>query len=171
MTSTIKPGNIARLFDFVFDRLPRIAIAILLIAMIAVNFANVFGRHVFGEAIFWAEEIMKLLMVWAVYLGAVSVTYNCNHLRMDLFSTHIPKPYSIILNGFTFAVFLFVLSYIALYSWQVLQIMNMTGRVSDAANYPITIQHGAVFAGLLLMVAAAITSWRVYFSGVSRGEQ
>jgi TRAP-type C4-dicarboxylate transport system permease small subunit len=145
-----------------FERLPRLVIGTLLIAMVAINSANVIGRHVFSEAIFWSEEIMRLLLVWGVYLGAVAVTYRSNHLTMDLFTARLASPYSTILNSIVLAVFLFIFGYIAYYSWQVLLIMNMTGRVSDAAKYPIVLQHAAVFAGLVLMALAALTRWKTF---------
>lgn len=147
------------------DTLPRAVIGLLILAMIIINLANVIGRHAFDQALFWAEEIMKLCMVWGVFLGAIAVTYRGNHLRMDLFSSGIGKPWSTVLNVATAVVLVAVAGYIAYYSYQVVQIIHMTGRVSDAAQYPMILQHLSVLVGLILMIVAVVVRWRLYLFG------
>jgi len=157
-----RPLRFARLL---LDTLPRALIGLLLLAMIMINLANVIGRHAFDQALFWAEEIMKLGMVWGVFLGAIAVTYRGNHLRMDLLSSGFGRPWSTVLNVVTTAVFVVVACYIAYYSYQVVQIIHMTGRVSDAAQYPMILQHLSVFVGLTLMIVAVAACWRLYLFG------
>ena len=63
---------------------PRFLVAALILTSIAINFANVIGRYVFFSPIIWAEEVMIFIMVWCVFIGAVLVTWDGRHLRMDL---------------------------------------------------------------------------------------
>src|SRR5580692_4426614 len=42
---------------------------VLLVASVALNFANVVGRYFFNASIPWAEEAMLFLMVGCVFLG------------------------------------------------------------------------------------------------------
>ena len=61
----------------------RAALGALILAGVALNFANVVGRYVFWKPIIWAEEILVFIMVWCVMLGATLVTWENQHLRMD----------------------------------------------------------------------------------------
>lgn len=157
-----RPQRFARLL---LDTLPRAVIGFLLLAMITINLANVIGRHAFGQALFWAEEIMKLFLVWGVFLGAIAITYRGEHLRMDLFSSGLGKPWSSVLNAATTAILVIVTCYIAWYSYQVVTIIHMTGRVSDAAQYPMILQHLSLFVGLILIIVAVAACWRLYLFG------
>ena len=149
----------------IFVGLPRLAIGVLMLAMVAINFSNVVGRHVFAQPLFWAEEIMVLMMVWSVFLGAIAVTFSGRHLRMDLFSAGLGRPWRDILNTVTTVVMLGVITYIANLSLDVVQLMQATGRVSDAAKYPAVVQHSAVLVGLVAMVAAVAVRIRAYLKG------
>jgi len=160
-----RPQWFARLL---LDTLPRAAIGFLILAMVIINLANVIGRHAFGQALFWAEEIMKLCMVWGVFLGAIAITYRGEHLRMDLFSSGLKRPWSTVLNAFTTAILVIVTCYIAWYSYQVVTIIHMTGRVSDAAQYPMILQHSSLFVGLILMIVAVVVCWRLWLFGRER---
>ena len=58
--------------------------AALLIAAVALNFANVVARYAFGRPIVTAEEILQYANVWIVMLAAAAVTGLNRHLNMDI---------------------------------------------------------------------------------------
>ena len=70
----------------------RILAGVLLVASIALNFANVIGRYFFNTSIFWAEEIMLYLMVACVFLGNGVVAWSGRQLRMDVIVAMMPVP-------------------------------------------------------------------------------
>ncbi len=154
-----------KLLETTFVSLPRLIIGALMLAMVAINFANVVGRHAFNQPIFWSEEIMVLLLIWGVFIGAVAVTFKGRHLRMDLFSTSLKEPWVYVVNVAVTLVFVGMAGYAAYYSYQVVSFMASIGRVSNAAKYPIAIQHAAVFVGLVLIVVAVIVRLRSYLAG------
>ena len=41
------------------------------LAAVLINIANVIGRYVFSYPIFWAEEVLVFMVIWAVFLSAV----------------------------------------------------------------------------------------------------
>ena len=61
----------------------RAVLGTLILAGVALNFANVVGRYVFFQPIIWAEEVLVFIMIWCVMLGATVVTWENQHLRMD----------------------------------------------------------------------------------------
>src|SRR3954471_20962513 len=70
----------------------RILAGVLLIASIALNFANVIGRYFFNTSIFWAEEVMLFMMVACVFLGNGVVAWSGRQLRMDVIVRMMPAP-------------------------------------------------------------------------------
>ena len=57
---------------------------VLLVASVALNFANIIGRYFFSVSISWAEEIMLFLMVGCVFLGNGVVAWSGRQIRMDV---------------------------------------------------------------------------------------
>ena len=39
---------------------------------VAISFANVIARYVFGYALFWAEETLVFLAIWGVFIGVAA---------------------------------------------------------------------------------------------------
>ena len=78
--------------------IPRLIIGSMILIGILINIANVIGRYMFLEPIIWAEEIMIYIMVWTVFIGAILVTFDGQHLKMDVFSVMMPSPYKEIIN-------------------------------------------------------------------------
>ena len=61
---------------------------VLLVASVALNFANVVGRYFFNASIPWAEEAMLFLMVGCVFLGNGVVAWSGRQIRMDVVVAH-----------------------------------------------------------------------------------
>lgn len=154
-----------KILETFFLSLPRLIIGVAMLAMVLINLANVTGRHVFGQAVFWSEEIMVLLLVWGVFIGAISVTFNGKHLRMDLFSAGLKRPWAQVLNAAMTVILICIAIYTIYYSYQVVSLMAATGSVSNAAKYPVVIKHSAIFVGLILIVVAVLVRLRSYLSG------
>ncbi len=143
-----------------FETWPRAVTAVLMLAGIAINFANVVARYLFDYAIFWAEEIMIFLIVWCVFLGAVAVAFNGAHLKMDLVSARIASPWKEVLNGGAAVALVGCCGFAAVQSWKVLRLLADGGDVSVTASVPMVIPHAALFAGLVLMALAVLVRLR-----------
>jgi TRAP-type C4-dicarboxylate transport system permease small subunit len=63
----------------------------LLLAAVAINFSNVFGRYVLDHPLGWADEAMGFLQVAMVVIGAALVTRENAHLRMDAAEHFMPR--------------------------------------------------------------------------------
>ena len=144
---------------------PRYFAGLLLLAGVAVNFANVIGRYLFGSAIFWAEEIMVFLLIWGVFVGAVAVAWRGGHLRMDLFSTRLETPWREAVNALTVIAFIGCSVFVAIQSWGVTMLFARSGQVSVTAGVPMTVPHAALLLGFVAMVIAVLVRLRAYLSG------
>ncbi len=142
-------GEIGRLFL----NLIKAALAIILIASVFLICANAFGRYVLFRPIIWAEEVLGYALVWTVYLGAIIVTAQGVHLKMDLVLSHL-SPLVRAIVELIGAVLFSVLGGLIIYqSW--FSIAEFT-HVSQVAEIPMQALHVIVPFSFALMVVAAL---------------
>tara|TARA_R110002110_G_scaffold49783_5_gene147854 strand:+ start:3809 stop:4405 length:597 start_codon:yes stop_codon:yes gene_type:complete len=149
---------------------PRVIIGTMILIGILINVANVIGRYLFLEPIIWAEEIMIYIMVWTVFIGAILVTYEGQHLKMDVFSVMLPSPYKEIINFIAVLSFLLVCFYIVPNNWIVVELMFNNDQRSVVAEVPMVIPHFALLAGFVLMFIAIVVRFRAHVTGQMTGE-
>jgi len=65
-------------------------LGIVLFAMIGLATIQVLLRGVLGSSLGWADEALRLLVLWAAMLGAVAASRDNVHLRIDLLSRFLP---------------------------------------------------------------------------------
>ncbi len=160
--SAAPPGRFLRT---VFVTVPRMLTVALILAGIAINFANVVARYLFDFAIFWAEEIMVFIVVWFVFIGAITVTFNGAHLRMDLISAHLPGWLRTAVNAATAASFVVLGVFMIPQSFEVVSFLSHADQVSVTAGVPKEIPHSAILVGFVFMVAAVAVRLRAYVTG------
>lgn len=126
-------------------------IGLLLIAMVALNVANAFGRYVLGWAIPGADELLVFSMVWLVFLGAVLATAGGAHLRFDLLVMFLPRRLECLLDAVRCAIVSALAVFVCLQSWGALAKLGRIGQKSMAMGVPMTMPHAAVFVGFALI--------------------
>jgi C4-dicarboxylate transporter DctQ subunit len=142
-----------------------VCLGLLMLAGVALNFANVFGRYALGAPIFWAEEVLVALTVWGVFLGAVLIAWRGEHLAMDLFSARLAGMPRRVLNGVIALAMVLVCGYVAMQSWRIVELFVQTEAVSAGAGIPKAIPHSALLAGFALVAVAVIVRIRAYVTG------
>ena len=145
--------------------LPRVIIAVVILAGILINGGNVIGRYVYLAPIIWAEEIMIYGMVWTVFIGAVLVTWDSRHLKMDLLSTTLPSPWKEILAGLGVVMFLAVCVFVVPQNWTVFSLMYNLDQRSIVAEVPMSIPHFALLLGFVMMFLVVLFRFRRQISG------
>ncbi|MPY71004.1 MAG: TRAP transporter small permease subunit [Alphaproteobacteria bacterium] len=144
---------------------PRFVVAALILVSIAINFANVVGRYVFFSPIVWAEEAMIFIMIWCVFIGAVLVTWDGRHLRMDLLAAAIPSPWREAVNFIAAAGFLAVTGLVTVQSWEAVTLFAGLGQTSTTAGVPMVIPHSALLIGFALMFVCVAVRFRAHVAG------
>ena len=154
---------------FAIVTIPRLIIGLMIIFGIAINFANVIGRYVFLEPIIWAEEIMIYIMVWTVFAGAVLVSFEGQHLKMDIFSIMLPSPYMEILNFISAIAILGVCLFVIPNNWTVVELMWNNDQRSVVAEVPMVIPHFALLFGFVMIFVAVAVRFRAHVTGSLTG--
>lgn len=108
------------------DRAGRIAENTLLIlvlgGMVAVAFLQIVLREVFSTGVIWANELVRILVLWLAIVGAVAAARDNRHIRIDLLSHLLPEK---LVKGLRIVVDLFaavVSGVVAWYLWRYIQI-------------------------------------------------
>lgn len=144
---------------------PRLIIGSLILVGIAINFANVVGRYVFLSPVIWAEEIMIFIMVWTVFIGAVAVSWDGRHLKMDFFSIMLPSPWKQMINFIATAAFVTVCIFVLPQAYTVVEMMLRFDQRSVVAEIPMVIPHFAILLGFTLMLIAVAVRFRRHVAG------
>ncbi|HZM36328.1 MAG TPA: TRAP transporter small permease subunit [Burkholderiales bacterium] len=148
-----------------FDRWPAQLLGWLLLAAVALNFANIVGRYVFGWAIVWTEVVLVVWLAWSVFIGVVVVTYRGQHLAMDLVSSGLRGRLRKANYALMFAVLAGCLAYAALQSAKVVLLMVNTGQTHPSIGFPLWVPNLAILAGLALSLCALLVTARAYIAG------
>jgi TRAP-type C4-dicarboxylate transport system permease small subunit len=138
-----------------FVRIPYVITGCLMLIAIGVNFVNVVARYVFGSAIFWTEEILVFLMLWSVFLAAVPIAFNGEHINMDLFFERFSPRWKNFITACVAVVFISCCAFLVLQSWQVVSLHFKNGTRSVAAGVPMILPHTALLVGFGMMALAA----------------
>jgi C4-dicarboxylate transporter, DctQ subunit len=129
----------------------RIIAALLLVASVSVNFANIVGRYFFAVSLQWAEEVMLFLMIACVFLGTGLVGWGGKHIRMDVIVSLFPPPIKQALELFAELVTIATSLAVAVFAWPVITMLAHFDQRSQAANIPLVIPQAMLPIGLSLM--------------------
>jgi len=138
---------------------------VLLVASVALNFANVIGRYFFSASIPWAEEAMLFLMVGCVFLGNGVVAWSGRQIRMDVVVRMLPPKVREALDLFAELVFLATAVAIVIFAWPVIHDLAEFDQRSQAADFPLVIPQAMVPIGLSIMallvaIRLLVPQWR-----------
>jgi TRAP-type C4-dicarboxylate transport system permease small subunit len=140
-------------------KLIRAFLGTVLLASVVLICVNAFGRYVLAAPVIWAEEVLGYALVWVVYLGAVQVTDENGHLRMDLLMQYLPPRLRRLFEIFGHLVFLAVS---ALIIYQSFDSIAQFGHRSQVAGLPMNVLHLMIpvsFGLMFLLVLGHL--WRI----------
>ena len=129
----------------------RWALIVILAAMSLIIFVNVISRYIEGEALPWAEEVARHLMIWLTFLGAGPVLRYGGHLAVENLQDSLPRRLAITMR---LIVALLLLCFFGFMIWYGLIYVSRTQYQTTAATQ---ISFGYIYAampigGLLLIL-------------------
>ncbi len=157
--------NFLRWLNQKSDRLEKGFLAAAIITCSLLLFVNVVLRYIFLAPIFWAEEFVRYLMVWMIFVGASQVTLWGGHVAVDIVPRLLSKKGNAVLAFFVNAICIFfcvVLAYLSIQ--QMLRVMR-AGQISPALEIPMWIAYLSIPAGTLLMLIRFIQQFWMRIQG------
>jgi TRAP-type C4-dicarboxylate transport system permease small subunit len=131
----------------------RAMIGALLLASMVLICANAFGRYVLLKPIIWAEEVLGYALVWMVYFGAVLVTWDQNHLKMDLLTKGLTGFWRRFVDAAAAATFI-AAGLLVIYQ-SISSIAGLT-HTSLVAGLPMHVLHAAIPVSFALMIICVV---------------
>jgi TRAP-type C4-dicarboxylate transport system permease small subunit len=154
-----------RRIERVIFAIPRFIAGSLVLSIVAVTGANVVARYVFLAPFYWAEEVLTYVMISFIYIAAILVTWDGNHLKMDILSQALKSPVKEVVNFLSTMLFIAICIFIVIQSFEVTVLQVEFGKRSIAAEVPMVIPHSMVLIGFFFMMVAVIVRFRAHIRG------
>jgi C4-dicarboxylate transporter DctQ subunit len=127
-----------------------------LLGIVVLNAVNIILRYFFRTPLSWAEEAMLYLMIFGVYVGAISVAWQQAHIRIDAVLDFAPPARRKILHVISTLVLAAVLVPVVLASFRVVSLLFDFDQRSDALHLPMWIPQSVIPISLLLIVLISL---------------
>lgn len=76
------------------DRISKVVentlLLIVLASMVGIAVWQIFARNAFSGGFYWADEYLRLAVLWIALLGSIAAARDHRHLRIDLLSRLLP---------------------------------------------------------------------------------
>ena len=123
--------------------------------IVVLTLAQIFFRFVLSQPLIWSEELVRLLLVWATFVGAAVVAWDGRHLSVDVAFQLLPKGLKRAVRWINLAIasaFLLVLSStsIRLVRIEAMTDMGALGLPYSWMRLPATVGGALTFLYLLL---------------------
>lgn len=69
-------------------------LVLLLCAMMLLAVGQIALRIFFNSGLLWADELLKLLVLWIALVASVAASRSRRHLRIDILSRYVPHRYA-----------------------------------------------------------------------------
>lgn len=123
---------------------------IAILAMALNTIANVLGRYVFSQSIYFSEELNEILMVTVTFVGLGYVTRKGRHIRMSAVYDMVPerpRRWLMAVISLTTALAMLLLAWQA---WEYVAKVAARGRLTPSMQIPLWWTYVAVVVGLAL---------------------
>lgn len=143
-----QPSGLVRFMNIV-SRICLYFSGVTLTLIVIINGVNVFCRYVLFWALSWAEEAMVFLMIVGVFVGAITVTWERIHIRIDTFVQMLGAGPRLMAEWLAVVVTAAVLIPIGWVSLGVVMKLRAFDQRSDALDLPVWIPQVTIPFALL----------------------
>jgi len=154
------------------ERIGRIAedtaLVVLLGSMVVLAFTQIVLRQFFDSGIGWADELVKIIVLWLAMIGSIAAARDNRHIRIDVLS-HVLPDKLVVLSRIVVDLFAAaVCAVIAWQAWRYLQI-EIEWQETVLDDLPAWIAHAVVPAAFLLISYRFLVSVATKIYAVVRG--
>lgn len=158
--------------DHLTEKAEALILAGAILIMASNTIANVFGRYVFSQSLYFTEELNEFLIVIITFIGLGYITRQGRHIRMSAIYDTLPslaRKATMIVIALSSAAIMFLLAWYAL---GYVERLAARGRVTPALQIPLYLTYiwvvlGFGLAGLqyvLAIIKNLNTGSQVYLS-------
>lgn len=129
------------------------ALVILLSGMILLACGQIALREIFGTGIIWADEVIKLTVLWLAMVGSIAASRDNRHIRIDVLSHLLPEQ---VVVATRMLVDVFAAAVCAVIAWQAWRYLQLEIEYENT----VLIDAPAWIAHAVLPLAFALISYR-----------
>ena len=133
----------------------------LLSGMMLLAVGQIVLREVFDTGIIWADELVRLIVLWLAMMGAIAAFREDRHIRIDALS-HIFSDN--VISGIRIVVDLFAAGVCAIIAWHAYRYLQLEIEFEDT----VLVDTPAWIAHVVIPIGFAIFSYRFLVSVVKR---
>jgi len=138
-----------------------VVLVTLLSGMILLAVSQIVLREVFDSGIIWADQLVRLIVLWLAMMGAIAACREDRHIRIDALSHLFPDS---VISGIRIVVDLFAAGVCAVIAWHAYRYLQLEIEFEDTVliNTPAWIVH------VIIPVGFAVFSYRFLVSVLKR---
>ena len=144
-----------------------VALCVILVAIVAITFAQVVFRYVLLASLAWSEELTRFLLMWLAALSAAYAFKVRSHFALtfvvDRFDERIQRW---IAASVTAIVSLFLI----VFAWEAAKFtLAVQDQIAPGTRMSMSIPYSSAFVGSVLMLYHVIRNWWTGADGVDTG--
>lgn len=123
--------------DWLLEKLEAFILASSILLMALNSVANVFGRYLFSQSIYFSEELNQFLIIFVTFVGCSYAARHSRHISMSAFIEHLagkPAAATLLLINLLTALLMLWLAWAAI---GYVQSAARVGRASSALQMPL----------------------------------
>ena len=157
------PGVLSRLDRF-GRLLENIALVTMLSSMIVLAVGQIVLREVFETGIIWADELLKLMVLWLAMIGSIAACRDDRHIRIDALSHLLPQW---LINVTRLLVDIFAAVVCAVIAWHAWRYLQLEIEFEDQ----VLIDTPAWIAHIVIPVAFALISYQFIVLALKKAQE
>ena len=138
-----------------------IVLVTLLSGMILLAVGQIVLREVFDTGIIWADQLVRLIVLWLAMMGAIAACREDRHIRIDALSHLFPDS---VISGIRIVVDLFAAGVCAVIAWHAYRYLQLEIEFEDT----VLISTPAWIVHVIIPVGFAVFSYRFLVSVLKR---
>jgi TRAP-type C4-dicarboxylate transport system permease small subunit len=132
--------------------------AALLASYFVLVLLQVFFRYVLNESLFWAEELVRGLLVWGVMVSAALVAGSRGHIRVEVLELMLPPAGRQVVRWIADAL---TITFSLLLLWAAIELMNRSWfQQSPLLEVPKWTVYMALAAGAGIEALMTLLTWK-----------
>ena len=129
------------------------ALVVLLSGMILLDVSQILLREVFSTGYVWADELLKLMVLWVAVVGSIAACRDNRHIRIDVLSHLLPDS---IVKVTQMVVDIFAAAVCGVLAWQAYRYLQIEIEFEDT----VLIDTPSWLAHMIMPIAFAVISYR-----------
>lgn len=133
------------------------ALVLLLCSMIVLAVGQIVLREVFSTGYVWADELLKLMVLWLAMVGSIAACRDNRHIRIDVLSHLLPQS---VVRFTQMIVDVFAAAVCAVIAWQAYRYLQVEIEFEDT----VLIDTPSWAAHVIMPLAFALIAYRFMVS-------